>query len=248
MKAFIATAIASLLCLCTFRVPLVAQVARNPNAIDVHLHAMHPENFSVPASANFGAVRKTFGTNERDPEALLRRTIAEMDKNHVSKGIISGDDDVVAKWVERYPNRFLPSYNHWCDGKPETVAKLESELKAGKWKAIGELGLPYGGHPLNDPACFPLFELAQRYDIPVFFHTGLGGPNPQEGFAPKFRIALSDPALLEDVAVRFPKLKIVIAHMGWPFYDHALLFFLSLLQFTSCSGDLGSSCPDNVVR
>jgi predicted TIM-barrel fold metal-dependent hydrolase len=28
--------------------------------------------------------------------------------------------------------------------------------------------------------------------------------------------------LLEDVAVRFPKLKIVIAHMGWPFYDHAL--------------------------
>jgi predicted TIM-barrel fold metal-dependent hydrolase len=28
--------------------------------------------------------------------------------------------------------------------------------------------------------------------------------------------------LLEDVAIRFPKLKIVIAHMGWPFYDHAL--------------------------
>jgi uncharacterized protein len=59
-------------------------------------------------------------------------------------------------------------------------------------------------------------------DIPVFFHTGFGGPNPQEGFAPKFRISLSDPLLLEDVAVRFPKLKIVIMHMGWPFSDHAL--------------------------
>jgi predicted TIM-barrel fold metal-dependent hydrolase len=34
--------------------------------------------------------------------------------------------------------------------------------------------------------------------------------------------SLSDPLLLEDVAIRFPKLKIVIAHMGWPFYDHAL--------------------------
>ena len=145
-----------------------------------------------------------------------------MDKNHISKGVISGDDEVVAKWLERYPNRFLAAYNHWCDGKPETVAKFESEWKAGKWKAIGELGLPYGGHPLNDPACFPLFELAQRYDIPVFFHTGFGGPNPQAGFAPKFRIALSDPLLLEDVAIRFPKLRIVITHMGWPFYDHAL--------------------------
>jgi len=55
----------------------------------------------------------------------------------------------------------------------------------------------------------------------VFFHTGFGGPNPQN-FAPKFRIALSDPLLLEDVAIRFPKLKIVIAHMGWPSIDHAL--------------------------
>lgn len=221
MKTFIAAAIASLLCLCTFRVPLVAQAPRNLDAIDVHLHAANPEDFSVPASMNFGSVRKTYGTNERDPEALLRRTIAEMDKNHVSKGVISGDDDVVAKWVERYPNRFLASYSHWCDGKPETVAKFESEWKAGKWKAIGELGLPYGGRPLNDPACFPLYEVAQRYDIPVFFHTGLDGPNPQS-FASKFRISLSDPLLLEDVAIRFPKLKIVIMHMGWPFFDHAL--------------------------
>ena len=222
MKAFIVPAVASLLCFCTFRMPLHAQAARNIDAIDVHLHAMHPEEFNTPALANFGAHRKTYGTNERNPEALLHRTLAEMDKNHISKGVISGDDDVIATWVERYPNRFLAAYNHWCDGKAETVAKFESEWKAGKWKTIGELGLPYGGHPLNDPACFPLFELAQRYDIPVFFHTGIGGPNPQQGFAPKFRIALSDPLLLEDVAIRFPELKIVIMHMGWPFYDHAL--------------------------
>jgi uncharacterized protein len=222
MKTFIAPLIASLLCLYAFCMPLPAQAVGNVDAIDVHLHAMNAENFSVPVTSNFGAHRKTYGRNEKDPDALLRRTIAEMDKNHISKGVISGDDEVVAKWLERYPNRFLAAYNHWCDGKPETVAKFESEWKAGKWKAIGELGLPYGGHPLNDPACFPLFELAQRYDIPVFFHTGFGGPNPQGGFAPKFRIALSDPLLLEDVAIRFPKLRIVIMHMGWPFYDHAL--------------------------
>jgi uncharacterized protein len=223
MRKFISPVIASLLYLSAHRMPLPAQAVGNIDAIDVHMHAMKPEDFAgPPVSANFGAFRKTFGKNEQDPDALLRRTIAEMDKNHISKGVISGDDEVVAKWVERYPNRFLAAYNHWCEGKPETVAKFESEWKAGKWKAIGELGLPYGGHPLNDTACFPLFELAQRYDIPVFFHTGFGGPNPQAGFAPKFRIALSDPLLLEDVAIRFPKLRIVITHMGWPFYDHAL--------------------------
>jgi predicted TIM-barrel fold metal-dependent hydrolase len=202
------------------RPQLVAQVPGNLDVIDVHLHASNPDDFVVPASANFGAHRK-YAKMERNPEALLRRTIEEMDKNHVSKGLISGDDDLVAKWVLRYPNRFLPSYNHWCDSKPETVAKFEAEWKAGKWRAIGELGLPYGGRPLNDSVCFPLFELAQRYDIPVFFHTGFDGPNPQS-FVPQFRISLSDPLLLEDVAVSFPKLKIIIMHMGWPFFDHAL--------------------------
>ncbi len=107
MRTFIAAVTAGLLCLCTFRMPLRAQAVQSLDAIDVHLHAMNPENFSVPATSNFGAHRKTYGTNERDPDALLRRTIAEMDKNHISKGVISGDDGVVAKWVERYPNRFL---------------------------------------------------------------------------------------------------------------------------------------------
>jgi predicted TIM-barrel fold metal-dependent hydrolase len=202
---------------------LDAQTADEFEAIDVHMHAMKPGEFAgPPVSANFGAWRKTYGTDERNPEALMLRTIAEMDRNHISKAVLSGDDDVVAHWAEKYPGRFIPSYNHWCDGNADTVAKFESEFKAGKWKAIGELGLVYGGYPLNDPACFPLFEIAQRYDIPVFLHTGFGGPSPQAGFAPKFRISLSDPLLLEDVAIRFPKLKLVIMHMGWPYYDHAL--------------------------
>ena len=94
MRTFIAAVITSLLCLCSFRMPLRAQEVPSPDAIDVHLHAMNPQNFSVPVTSNFGAHRKTYGTNERDPDALLRRTIAEMDKNHISKGVISGDDDV----------------------------------------------------------------------------------------------------------------------------------------------------------
>jgi hypothetical protein len=35
-------------------------------------------------------------------------------------------------------------------------------------------------------------------------------------------VELGDPLLLQDVVVRFPKLKLVIMHMGWPFFDHAL--------------------------
>jgi hypothetical protein len=142
MKVSFASLLATLLCLFSFRGPLDAQSVRNRDVIDVHLHAMHPEEFSNPALANFGAHRKTYGTNERDPEALLRRTIAEMDKNHISSGVISGDDDLIAKWVAQYPNRFLGSYNHWCDGKPETVAKFESNGRQASGRQLVSLGFP----------------------------------------------------------------------------------------------------------
>ena len=100
MRTFLGAVIASWLCLCTFPICLRAQAVESLDAIDVHLHAMNPESFSTPATSNFGAHRKTYGTNEKDPDALLRRTIAEMDKNHIAKGVISGDDEVVAKWLE----------------------------------------------------------------------------------------------------------------------------------------------------
>ena len=114
MKTLFAAVLAILVCDCTFRPPLLAQASRKFDVIDVHMHAMQPEDFAGPTeSANFGAFRKTHHNNEHDPEALLNRTIAEMERNHVSKGVLSGDAEVVSKWVQRYPGRFLPSYNRW---------------------------------------------------------------------------------------------------------------------------------------
>jgi hypothetical protein len=82
-------------------------VVPSSNVIDVRMHAMKPEDFAgPPESANFGAFQKTYRTNERDPEELLSKTVAQMDMNHISKAVISGDDDVVAKWVQQYPDRF----------------------------------------------------------------------------------------------------------------------------------------------
>jgi hypothetical protein len=95
-------------------------------------------------------------------------------------------------------------------------------LRRKRWRAVGELGLPYAGKPLNDPVLFPYYEICERAGVPVFFHTGLDGPEPQRLVSPAFRIELGDPLLLQDVVIRFPKLKIVIMHMGWPFFDHAL--------------------------
>ena len=88
---------------------------------------------------------------------------------------------------------------------------------------MGELSLAYSGMALNDVSYFPYYEVCEREGIPVFFHTGgPQGPDPQRFFNGRFRVELADPLLLQDVVMRFPKLKIVIMHMGWPFADHGL--------------------------
>ena len=64
-------------------------------------------------------------------------------------------------------------------------------------------------------------EICAQYDIPVNVHTGDMGPNAHS-YAPKARLRLGDPYLIEDVLLRYPKLRVYLAHAGIEEHDHAL--------------------------
>ncbi|MBV9172045.1 MAG: amidohydrolase family protein [Chloroflexi bacterium] len=191
---------------------------------DVHLHASRPERFARAAGAGFGAHRRTAGTNQTDPEQLLANTVACMDQAGVRRGLLSGEQQLVQAWVQAYPERFLPSFvpGESADGHSAMAARFEEEAQSGRWRAMGELGIPYAGQPLNTHTLFPYYAVCERLRLPVFFHCGLDGPDPQRLVAPEFRVELGDPLLLQDVLIHFPDLRVVIMHLGWPFFDHAL--------------------------
>ena len=194
------------------------------DVFDVHLHARPPEAFLGVAQARFGRHAQTAGTNVTDAAVLLEQTLAQMDRNGVRRGLVSGRHDLVRAWCVAAPGRFLASFDPTrLAGDPQQGAEaFDGEAEQGRWQALGELGLPYTGRPLNDPGLFPYYAVCERRGLPVLFHTGLDGPDPQRLLAPSFRVELGDPLLLQDVVVRFPELKVVIMHMGWPFFDHAL--------------------------
>ena len=199
-------------------------MAHREPVFDVHLHANPPEVYSGAASARFGAFHKTGGTNQTDPQALLASTLAAMDQSNVRHGLLSGDPRMVQAWAEAHPDRFLPAFvpREPADGHAQAAARFEAEVNSGRWRAMGELGLPYAGQPLNTPTLFPYYAVCERRGLPVFFHCGLDGPDPQRLMAPRFRVELGDPLLLQDVLLEFPALRVVIMHLGWPFFDHAL--------------------------
>jgi predicted TIM-barrel fold metal-dependent hydrolase len=69
----------------------------------------------------------------------------------------------------------------------------------------------YQHHFLNDTRMYPLYAKAQELGIPVLVHTG-------SSMFKGARIKYGDPLHLDDVAIDFPDLKLLLAHGGRPFW------------------------------
>jgi uncharacterized protein len=195
---------------------------------DVGLQAHDPAGgfdfASVLDRSNFGMhTPARYGEAVPDADELQRRTLAEMDRSGVRMGLL-GHGALTRQWQAAHPERFLLSYepNFRLEDHTAAVAEFAAGVRDGTFRALGELGLVYGGIPFNASFLLPYYEVAQEHGIPVFIHTGFSGPNPQQLISPAFRIGVADPLLLEDVLIRFPDMKVVMMHMGWPFFDHAL--------------------------
>jgi hypothetical protein len=77
----------------------------------------------------------------------------------------------------------------------------------------------YQYHYPNDPRLYPLYAKAQELGLPMLVHTG-------SSVFKGARIKYGDPLLLDDVAIDFPDLKILMAHCGRPFW-YAQAFWMA---------------------
>ena len=104
--------------------------------------------------------------------------------------------------------RFFASINPLT--RLDAVRQLDHDVKQ-----LGAVGLKlypsYQWFYPNDQALYPLYAKAVELGVPVTFHTG------SSTFAGS-RIKYAQPIHLDDVAVDFPDLAIVMAHAGRPFW------------------------------
>jgi len=74
---------------------------------------------------------------------------------------------------------------------------------------------PYQHHYANDARMYPLYAKTEELGFPMLVHTG-------SSVFRGARIKYGDPLHLDDVAIDFPELNILMAHSGRPFwYQHA---------------------------
>jgi hypothetical protein len=216
--------------------PLWAQQA----VIDMHVHTGN----AVQA-----------GPDHADNLALRDAYLAEANENNVVLFAASGAHDFVQSWRTFFGERMLAGAPFPCingrtqfegqtDGRmpcyetgeafPE-LGWLRNQYESGQLQLMGELGTQYAGLAFDDPKMLPYYQLAQELDIPVAIHVAGAPPRTAQGCCPEFRLSIGDPVLLEEILVRFPRLRLQIMHANVLTYPGLLRL---LQQFPTVKVDL----------
>jgi len=225
--------------------------------IDAHVH-MNPfwrlDDDSLSLLREYGHGFDTKMELARNPEQF----VAYLDEQGVEKAAIInyvtpilGYTHDVNEWAASYrdaaPDRILAFGGFDPVAADDPTAELD--------RAIDDLALDgIKIHPphqnlqandyLSDPGYRGLDGLRQLYercaaaDIPVMVHTGTS-------IFPGARSRLADPMPLDDVAVDFPDLDIIMAHGGRPMYTEEAWFLIR--RHENVYFDISSIPPSNLL-
>ena len=73
-----------------------------------------------------------------------------------------------------------------------------------------------------DRIAYPIYEVIGEHKLPAIFHTGHSGMGTGMRGGGGVRLKWGQPMLVDDVAVDFPDMKIILAHPSWPWVDESL--------------------------
>lgn len=196
--------------------------------VDCHMHIWrYPDHFNRDIIRTFVPPRRKDAPDEWFKTAFDSPVehYLELAEGIVDKAIVQGiqmskslgisvRNDYISEIVRQYPDKLA-----WCcavnpveEGAPEEVERCVKELGA---IGVGELGPTYQWFYLNDKRCFPTYEKIQELGVPLVIHAGAAT-------ASKARAVFGNILLVDEVAFMFPKMKIVIAHLGFYQYQDAI--------------------------
>ena len=200
-------------------------------AIDMHVHAEvsasgHP---SLPAHLSEGAAAY-FGADHRMP------TVPEMAAYYRERQLAAVVFTVDAEAATGHPSISNEEIATACAEHADVLipfASIDPAKGAPGAREARRLAQEFGVrgfkfHPSlqgffpNDPVAFPLYEVIQELGLPAIFHTGQTGIGARVRGGGGIRLKYSNPMCIDDVAVDFPDLRIVMAHPSFPWQDEAL--------------------------
>ena len=101
----------------------------------------------------------------------------------------------------------------------------------------------------SDRLAYPLYEIFAEAKLPVLFHTGHSGIGSGMRGGAGVRLKYGDPMPIDDVAVDFPDMPIILAHPSFPWQDEAISIALHKPQvYIDLSGWSPKYFPPTLVQ
>ena len=111
----------------------------------------------------------------------------------------------------------------------EHLHRAEAALRRGQIKAL-KAYLGYLHYPPDHAGYRSYYELAERFKLPVIFHTG-------DTYSAVAKVRFAHPLLVDDVAVDHPNVRFVLAHFGNPWLiDAAEVVYKNINVWADLSG------------
>jgi uncharacterized protein len=199
--------------------------ARDLIAIDVHVHL---ENEDGNHAAN-EAARKYFGDSgvDRDRHALAeyyrsRRigcVIFSVDERLTGRTPIPNDE--VAAFAAENSDIMLAFASVDPTRGKVAVDEAQRLIAAGKIRGF-KLHPPVQQFHANDKLAYAFYEVVNQAKLPVIFHTGHSGIGAGLRGGGGVRLKYGNPMEIDDVAVDFPDMPIIMAHPSFPWQDEAI--------------------------
>ncbi|MDA3613685.1 amidohydrolase family protein [Polluticaenibacter yanchengensis] len=218
-----------------------AQTKKVLPIIDMHLHAL-PANWDGPPPVSMcspfehwnvhdpkedamqyyiNSVSKGLycnGVSFRSPmtdDSIMNETLKIMDKYNIY-GVTSGP--LVQKWKQKSPGRIITGLIFSPDMNIP-IEQIRKWVTTDSIKVLGEIVAQYSGITLSDSIMEPYLDLAEELDIPISVHVGPGPPGIAYTGAKNYRARFHSALVIEEALIKHPKLRVIVAHAGWPMID-----------------------------
>ncbi len=202
-------------------------------SLDVHVHpwtrAFMKKNGPIMKACDF------FKLDVAKLPETTGQLLDEMDEAGVAKAVILGQDthatrnpafknytlrnDDLAAIAAKSRDRLIPFAGVDPNAGKEALRELKRAVKVLAMRGL-KVHSSANSVFLNDSRLmFPLYEYCQEAGVPVLLHTGTTGLGDTG-------IKYSKTELVDEVCQRYPDLKVVMAHFGWPWPDVAIAIAL----------------------
>lgn len=225
------------------------------DSIDFHVHPW-TRSFVLKNEPIVEACR-FFGIGTESLPSSIDDLLADMDSAGIGRAVILGQDthatgnpsfrnytmknEEVGRMAARSRERLVPFAGVDPNAGAAAVAELRRAVRRLGFRGLKVHSSANSVYPNDAKKMYPLYELCEEMRLPVLLHTGTTGLGDCE-------LKYSKPEYLDEVCQRFPDLKVVMAHFGWPWSDVAIAIALrNQNAYLDVSGWKPRYLPPNVL-